>query len=298
MRKKRKLLTSSESGQVRTYSARRDSVWKYANPVGMARNLWCHRELIWQFTRRQVVQRYKGSYLGLLWSFVTPLALLLVYTLAFSVILKVRWGRGGMAGGHVNYAVMLFAGFVAFNVFSESVLGAPHLIISNPNLVKRVVFPLETLPVNVVGVALVNSLFGLVILLMGVIAVQGYIPWTILFLPLIYLPLILMSAGFAWLFASLSVFIRDVGHLLAVVMQILFFATPIIYPLSAVPESVRFLLYLNPLSFIVNYFRRVIIYGQMPDWGQFSIITLLSGVICVLGYIWFMKSKKTFADVV
>jgi len=264
----------------------------------MARNLWRHRELIWQFTRRQVVQRYKGSYMGLLWSFITPLALLLVYTCAFSVILKVSWGRGEVPGGHVNYAIMLFAGFVAFNVFSESILSAPHLIVNNPNLVKRVVFPMETLPVDAVGAAFVNSLFGLVILLIGVIAVQGYIPWTIIFLPLIYLPLLLLSAGFTWFFTSLGVFIRDVGHLLAVLIQMLFFLTPIIYPLSSVPESIRFLLYLNPLSFIVNHFRRVIIFGQMPDWGQYSMLTLLAGLVCVLGYIWFMKSKKTFADVV
>lgn len=288
----------SDLGRTRTYSAQRDNIWQYANPVAMARNLWRHRELIWQFTRRQVMQRYKGSYMGLLWSFITPLALLLVYTCAFSVILKVSWGKGEVPGGHINYAIMLFAGFVAFNVFSESILSAPHLIVNNPNLVKRVVFPMETLPVDAVGAAFVNSLFGLVILLIGVIAVQGYIPWTIIFLPLIYLPLLLLSAGFTWFFTSLGVFIRDVGHLLAVLIQMLFFLTPIIYPLSSVPESIRFLLYLNPLSFIVNHFRRVIIFGQMPDWGQYSLLTLLAGLVCVLGYIWFMKSKKTFADVV
>lgn len=288
----------SLADQILIYSARRDSIWKYANPVGMAHNLWLHRELIGQFIRREVVQRYKGSYLGMVWSLITPLALLLVYTIAFSVIMKVGWGRGGTAHGHVNYAVMLFAGFVAFNVFSESVLGAPHLIVNNTNLVKRVVFPLEILPLQVVGVALVNSFFGLAILLVGVLAIQGHIPYTIVFLPLIYVPLVLLCAGLAWFFASLSVFIRDVGHLLAVVMQMLFFLTPIIYPVSAVPESVRFLLYLNPLSFIVNHFRRVIILGQMPDWSQYAILTVFTGLVCMAGYIWFMKSKKTFADVV
>jgi lipopolysaccharide transport system permease protein len=265
----------------------------------MGRRLWQHRELICQLTRRQALQRYRGSYLGLLWSLITPLALLLVYTVAFSVILKVHWGRGQQAaGGHANYALMLLAGFVAFNFFSESVLGAPQSVVGNPNLVKRVVFPLETLPLQIVGVALVNSLLSLLVLLAGVLAVQGYIPWTIVFLPLIYVPLILMSAGFTWFFAALSVFLRDVGHLLAVAMQMLFFVTPIIYPASAVPESLRPVLWMNPLSFIVNHFRRVIILGQIPDWRRFGLDIALALMICAMGHAWFMKSRRAFADVV
>jgi lipopolysaccharide transport system permease protein len=263
----------------------------------MVRNLGQYRELIEQFTRRQVLQRYKGSYLGVVWSFVTPLALLLVYTFVFSVIFEARWA-GMVSGSHGEFALILFAGMIAFNVFSESILAAPGLIVSNPNYVKKVVFPLEILPVSILGAAVVNSLFSLLILLVGSLIMRGGIPWTLIMLPLIYLPLILLTLGLSWFFASLGVFIRDIGPLLGVVVQILFFLTPIFYPLEAIPQPYQKILYLNPLTFIVNHFRRVILFGQMPDWGQFLAITLFTGLVCMAGYAWFMKSKKAFADVV
>jgi lipopolysaccharide transport system permease protein len=283
--------------QTKIFTAKQDSARQYANPIGMVKNLWVHRELISQFTKRQVLQRYKGSYLGLAWSFVTPLATLLVYTFVFSVVFKARW-EGAVTGSHAEFALALFAGLIVFNIFSETILAAPNLIVSNANYVKKVVFPLEILPVSLLGSALTNSLFGLVILLVGSLFILGQIPWTLVFLPLMYLPLIFICLGLGWFLASLGVFIRDIGHLLGVIVQILFFLTPIVYPLSAVPERFRFFLFLNPLTFIVNHFRRVALFGQQPDWGAFGLITIGAFVICMLGYIWFMKSKKTFADVV
>ncbi len=278
-------------------SAHRDSVRQIANPVKMAQNLWSHRELISQFTRREVLQRYRGSYLGLLWSFATPLALLLVYTFVFSVIFKARW-PGMETGSHAEFAVALFAGLIVFNVFSETVLAAPRLIVNNPNYVKKVVFPLEILVVSTLGAALIHSLFSLIILLASEVVVLGGIPWTIIFLPLIYAPLLLLCLGLGWFFASLGVFIRDIHHLLGVVVQMLFFLTPIFYPLEAIPWPYRYAIYLNPLTFIVNHFRRVALFGQLPDWSEFLVMLLLTAGLCLVGYIWFMKSKKTFADVV
>jgi lipopolysaccharide transport system permease protein len=292
------MLTESQSkAPPKIISARRDSARQYANPVTMVQNLWTHRELIVQFTRREVLQRYKGSYLGLLWSFATPLALLLVYTFVFSVIFKVRW-EGAVTDSQAEFALALFAGLIAFNIFSESILAAPGLIVGSPNYVKKVVFPLEILPVSKLGSAIINSLFSLMILLAGAVIIRGSLPWTLILLPIVYLPLILLCLGLGWFLASLGVFIRDISHLLGVVVQMLFFMTPIFYPLSAIPERFRFFLYLNPLTFIVNHFRRVILWGQWPDWGEFVAITASMAVVCLLGYIWFMKSKKTFADVV
>lgn len=290
-------VTPFESRQTNVISGRRDTVRQYANPVKMVRNLWSHRELIYQFTKREVLQQYKGSYLGVLWSFVTPLALLLVYTFAFSVVLQARW-EGTGENGHLVFALNLFAGLVAFNVFSETISAAPSLIIRNPNYVKKVVFPLEILPVSKLGASVIDSLFGIVILLLGALIILGELPWTLIFLPVMYLPLIFLCLGLGWFFASLGVYIRDVGNFLSVVVRMLFFLTPIFYPLSAIPSNVRFLLYLNPLTFIVNHFRRVALWGQMPDWLEFFGITAGAMVICLLGYIWFMKSKKTFADVI
>lgn len=278
-------------------SAKRDSARQYADPIKMVKNLWSHRELIAQFTRREVLERYKGSYLGLIWSFITPLATLIVYTFVFSVVFRARW-EGAITDSHVEFALIFFAGLIAFNIFSESILSAPNLIISNTNYVKKVVFPLEILPISVLGSALIHSAFSLVILFVGALIIVGRLPWMLVLLPLMYLPLILLSLGLSWFFASLGVFIRDIGHLLAIAVQLLFFMTPIVYPISAVPDRLRFFLFLNPLTFIVNHFRRVILWGQMPDWDEFLVMTVATVVICILGYIWFMKSKKTFADVV
>jgi lipopolysaccharide transport system permease protein len=278
-------------------SAQKDSARQYASPVKMVKNLWAHRELIGQFTKRQVLQRYKGSYLGLVWSFVTPLAMLIVYTFVFSVIFKARW-EGAVTDSHAEYALALFAGLIAFNIFSESILASPGLIVNNPNYVKKVVFPLEILPVSNLGSAVINSMFGLFILLVGDLIVTGRIPWTLIYLPLMYVPLIFLCLGLSWFLASLGVFIRDIGHLLGVAVQMLFFLTPIFYPISAIPEPFRFFIYLNPLTFIVNHFRRVALLGITPDWIEFLIMTVLTLGLSLLGYIWFMKSKKTFADVV
>lgn len=285
------------SGITRTVSAQRDSARQYANPIKLVRSLWGQRELISQFTKRAVQQRYKGSYLGVLWSFVTPLVMLVIYTFVFSLVFKARW-EGAMTESHAEFALALFAGLIAFEIFSETILAAPNLIVNNPNYVKKVVFPLEILPVTILGSALINSLFSLFILLLGSIIILGQLPWTILLLPLIYLPLILLCLGLSWFLASLGVFIRDIGYLLGVVVRMLFFLTPIFYPISAIPANFQIVLYLNPLTFIVNHFRRVMLWGQMPDWGEYLFITAAMLLICLFGYIWFMKSKKTFADVV
>jgi lipopolysaccharide transport system permease protein len=278
--------------------ARRDSARQYANPFKMVRNLWAHRELIWQFTRREVRSRYQGSFLGVVWSFVTPLLMLAVYTFVFSVVFKARWGNDLSDDSQIGFALTLFTGLIAFGVFSESINKAPGLIIRNPNYVKKVVFPLEILPVSALGSASINSLFSLLMLLGVAIIARHTLPWTLIFLPLMYLPLIFLCLGLSWFLASLGVFVRDIGQFIGVVVQILFFMTPIIYPGSRIPDNYQFILYLNPLTFVVNHFRRVILWGQMPDWGDYIIITAATGVLCVLGYIWFMKSKKTFADVV
>ncbi len=279
-------------------TARRDSARQYANPLKMTRHLWAQRELIGQFTKRETVGRYKGSFLGVLWSFITPLLMLVIYTFVFSVIFKARWGNNVSDSGQAGFALTLLAGLIPFTVFSESVTRAPGLITSNPNYVKKVVFPLEILPVSSLGSALINSFFSLTVLLIASLIFHGFLPWTLIFLPLMYLPLVLLCLGLGWFLASLGVFIRDVAQLIGVVVQVLFFLTPIFYPIEAVPENIQFILYLNPLTFIVSHFRRVILWGQVPDWGDFAVITAAMGVVCILGYIWFMKSKKTFADVV
>ncbi len=288
---------SAESSSLTIISSRPESAWQYANPLTMIRNLWAHRDLLRQFTVREVMGRYKGSYLGFLWSLLTPLFMLMVYTFVFSVIFKATWGVSP-SESRAEFALTLFCGLIAFNVFSECLTRAPGLIVSSANYVKRVVFPLEILPLSVLGSALIHSLASLVVLGLGILVVKRTVPWTAIYLPLVYLPLIGLCLGLGWFLAALGVFIRDTGYLVGVALQVLFFMTPIIYPLSALPAALQPVLRFNPLSPVVEDFRRVVMWGQAPDWPWWGAATLFSGLVTMAGYVWFMKLKRAFADVV
>lgn len=265
-------------------------------PWQMGRHLWAHRALIVQLGKHQIRERYRGSYLGLVWSVATPLAMLLAYTFAFSVVFKVRWPEIE-SDSPFDFALFLFTGLIVFNLFSESVLAAPQIIVNRPNFVKRMVFPLEVLPVSGLIALLVQSLLGLAILLLVAGIAFRSLPPTLLLLPLLYLPLILLCLGASWFLASLGVYLRDTEHLLRILVQILLFLTPIFYPASAVPDPFRGFLQLNPLAHLIQFFRQVILLGQVPDWGAFLVITVLALATCFAGYVWFMRSKKTFADI-
>jgi len=277
-------------------TARSESVLDYLNPVKMARNLWHHRELLRQFTRREIEGRYKGSFLGLFWSFINPLVLLLIYTFIFGIVFKARWPNA-KTGSLSEFAVTLFCGLTAFTIFSECIGRAPSLIIGVPSYVKKVVFPLEILPVSLLGSAIFHGLISLGILLVANLLIIGSFQWTIILLPLVALPLIFLSLGFGWFLASLGIFIRDVGYTVALIVQVLFLMTPIFYPIENIPGSLQPIIRLNPLSSITENFRRVILWGQMPSWIGLSLWLLVTGTIMILGYAWFMKTKKAFADV-
>lgn len=271
---------------------RAQSIW---NPVKITTNLWRHRELIKQFTKREVIGRYRGSYLGILWSFINPLLMLVVYTFVFSVVFKARWSVE--SSSKTEFALILFCGITAFNMFAEIVTRAPGLILSNANYVKKVVFPLEILPVVVLGSALIHAGISLSILTIGLVVLQGAFYWTITFLPLVLLPLMLLSLGLGWFFASLGVFLRDVGHIIGVAVQVLMFLSPIFYPVSAIPVEVQFFYHINPLTYVVEDMRRIMIWGQLPNWGWLILGTILSGLVAILGHAWFQKTRGGFADV-
>lgn len=278
-------------------SARSESVLRYLNPLAMARNLWRQRDLIRQFTQREVEGRYKGSFLGLFWSFVNPLVLLLIYTFIFGVVFKARWPNA-QTDSLSEFALTLFCGLIAFTIFSECVSRAPSLIVGVPSYVKKVVFPLEILPVSLLGSAIFHALVSLAILIVANLVVIGAFQWTIVLLPLVALPLVFLSLGFSWFLASLGVFIRDVGYTVALIVQVLFLMTPIFYPIENLPEPLQSIIRLNPLSSIVENFRRVLLWGWMPSWTGLGFWLLATGTLMVLGYAWFMKTKKAFADVV
>lgn len=274
-----------------------ENIWRHANPWRFILHFAEYKDLLWQFTVREVQVRYRESFLGILWALITPLLRLVVYTFVFSVIFQRRWA-GTKPEGFMEFGLILFTGIIAFSVFSESVSRAPMLIVGNPNYVKKVLFPLEILPVSTLGAALVHSLMSLTIVLVGLLTSSGKLYWTLLYLPLVYLPLIALTLGVSWLFASLGVFVPDVRNFVTVFVQILLFLSAIFYPLSAVPESFLPIFWLNPLAGIVENFRRVIIWGLPPDWPWLIGMTLVSILVMSGGYMWFMKIKWAFADVI
>lgn len=269
----------------------------FFNPLRIVRHFWQYRELIRQLAYREVVGRYKGSVLGIAWSLLHPLLMLAVYTFVFSVIFKARWGVDAQEGS-AAFAFALFAGLITFTLFSELVNASPALILSNVSFVKRVVFPLETLVFVRFLAVTANALFSLAILLVGMLCIRGAIPGTALLLPLAWLPTMLFSLGCGYFLASLGVFLRDIGSTIGILTTVLFFLTPIFYPLRLVPEQFRIVCQINPLAIYVEDARRVLLWGTLPDWPWFLAGLLLSLAVFVSGFVWFMKSKKAFADVI
>jgi lipopolysaccharide transport system permease protein len=265
--------------------------------TALTKNLWRNRQLIVQMTKREVIGRYKGSVMGLAWSFFNPVFMLTVYKFVFSEIFKSRWGGSGGNDSKTQFAVLLFVGMIVLSLFSEVINRAPVLILSNVNYVKKVVFPIEILPVIAMGAALFHSLISLGVLLVAVTFFNGYLNWTVVFIPFVLLPLVMLSMGLAWMLASLGVFLRDVGQTIGIITTVLMFLSPVFYPIAAVPETFRPFIMANPLTFIIEQSREVLIFGHPPDWLGLVIYTLISIVVAWAGYAWFQKTRKGFADV-
>lgn len=267
------------------------------SPISLTKNLWRNRQLIVQMTKREVLGRYKGSAMGLAWSFLNPVFMLTVYTFVFSVVFKSRWGGGGGDESKTQFAVVLFVGMIVHGLFAEVLNRAPGLILSNVNYVKKVVFPLEILPVVSMGAALFHSIVSLGVLLLAFIIFNGYLHWTILFAPVVLLPLIIVSLGISWMLASLGVYMRDVGQTIGLITTVMMFLSPVFYPITSLPEEFRPWLLANPLTFIIEQAREILIWGHMPDCLGLGIYTLAASVVAWAGYAWFQKTRKGFADV-
>ena len=268
-----------------------------ASPRKLLASFWSNRQLIWQMSRREVVGRYRGSVMGLAWSFFNPVLMLIVYTFVFSVIFKARWGVGGDES-KTQFAVVLFVGMIVNGLLSDVLNRAPGLILSNVNYVKKVVFPLEILPVVSMGAALFHSLISLGVLLIAFVIFNGYLHWTTIFVPLVLLPLVILALGLSWILASLGVFLRDVAQTIGIVTMVMMFLAPVFYPVTSVPEKFRSWLLVNPLTFIIEQAREVLIWGHFPNWLGLGLYTLIAAAVAWAGYAWFQKTRKGFADVV
>ncbi len=266
------------------------------SPREMAASLWRNRNLVMALTKREVVGRYRGSVVGITWSFFNPILMLLIYTFVFSVVFKTRWAVGSVEN-KTDFAIILFVGMIVHGLFAECLNRAPGLILSNANYVKKVIFPLEILPCVALGSALFHTAISLVVLLLAQLILNQQLMWTVLLFPCVLLPLVFATMGFAWFLAGLGVYVRDIGQITGMVTTVLLFLSPVFYPISALPEQYQRWLHLNPLTFIIEEGRNTLIFGRVPDIGEWGMMLAAGMLISWAGFVWFQKIRKGFADV-
>jgi lipopolysaccharide transport system permease protein len=266
------------------------------SPLSMIRSIWIHRYLIWNLTCREVLGRYKGSLLGVLWSFVTPVLMLVIYTFVFRTAFNAKWNDQYTNSAGI-FSLILFIGLIIFFLFSESVTKAPTLITGNTNFVKKIVFPLEVLPVVTIGASIFHAFISVLVWFFGYSLIDGAPPLTTLFLPLIIAPLVFFTLGLSWLLASLGVYLRDISQFIGVACQALMFMAPIFYPVSALPEKYQWIIKLNPLTEIIEQARDCLLLGLYPNWHSLLSSYLFALLVAWCGYVLFQKTRKGFADV-
>jgi len=265
------------------------------NPLEMLKSTWRNSGLIFELIKREVSGKYKGSFLGSFWSFFNPILMLTVYTFVFSVVFKARWNNTN--NSHGEFALILFSGLIIFNMFAECFTRAPSTILQNSNYVKKIVFPLEVFPLIAMGASLFHLFISLVVWLLFHLFIMGLPPLTTLFLPVVLLPLVFMTLGFSWFLSSVGVYLRDVAQFIGILTTALMFLSPIFYPLSSLPVEYRGLFLINPLTATIEQARTILIYGKPPDWTMLTVSFLISFLILWLGFAWFQKTRKGFADV-
>lgn len=263
--------------------------------MGIVSVFGSNRSLAYELTQREILGRYRGASFGMVWSLISPFLMLLVYTLAFGFIMKGRWP--GSTGSTTDFALILFAGLATHGFFAECFTRAPQLIIGNANYVKRVVFPLDILVWSMTFSALFHLAMNMLVLLLLYLCVKGGIHATALLLPLVVLPLVILTIGVGWITAALGVYLRDIGQIAGVIATAMLFLSSAIIPLESVPDSYRILFEINPLTFIINQVREVVIWGRLPDWSGLGLYTLIACAVAIIGYRIFNKLRVGFADV-
>lgn len=267
--------------------------------LALLRSFLGYRALIAQITKREVVGRYRGSLIGIGWSFLNPLLMLAVFTFVFSVVFQAKWGVAleGEEEGKGVFAVVLFVGLIVHALFAEILTRSPALILGNVNYVKKVIFPLEILPITAVLSALFHAAISMVVWLAAHCLLIGLPGWQIVFLPLVLLPLLVLSLGVAYILASLGVFLRDIGQTMGILATVLLFLSPVFFPIERLPEQYQPLFLANPLTFIIQQAREVLIWRGVPDFMGLLVYTGIAMVVLLVGFAWFQKTRKGFADV-
>lgn len=266
------------------------------SPISIFRSFWLNRYLIAHMTWREVAGRYKGSILGILWSFINPIIMLAIYTFIFSVVFKAKWGIES-SSSKTDFALILFVGLIFHSLLSEVINKAPILILSNSNYVKKILFPLEILTIVSLFGAIFHLLMNIIVLFVAFFIINGYLNWTIMFLPLLIFPFSIFILGVAWVLTSIGAYFRDINQTIGVITTILLFVAPIFFPITAIPENIRPLLFLNPLTFVVEQARALIVFGVFPDLLGVFIYWALSIIVFWSGYTFFQRTREGFADV-
>jgi lipopolysaccharide transport system permease protein len=259
------------------------------------RTVWTNRKLIGSMVKRDILARYRGSFAGALWSFLNPLLLMVAYYFVFGVVLQTRFGADTSRSGYVLY---FLAGMLPWLPFAEAVGRAPQIILAHANFVKKLVFPLETLPVNLVVSGIVTEVFALLIFVIGLVLARGAIPATVAWLPLLLVPQILFTAGLCWFLAALGIFVRDLTQVMGFLLTLWFFLTPICYPESFLLAQAPVLSSLNPLYVLVRGYRAILLESRAPALEPLAAFWAGSIALAILGHAWFHRLRKSFADVI
>jgi len=261
-------------------------------------SIWWNRSLIRTLVRRDVLSRYSGSFGGALWAVLNPLMLMFTYFFVFGLVLQSRFGNDPSRSG---YAIYFLAGMLPWLAFSEAVGRAPFIMVEHRNFIKKLVFPVETLPVNLVVSGMVTEFFGIVLFALALLIVRGHVPVTVLYLPALVIPQVLLTAGICWFLAALGVFVRDLAQINGYLLTIWFFITPICYPesnLNSLPRAALAILTKNPIYVLVRGYRSILLESRAPDWVSLGWLFVVSAAVFLLGHAWFHKLRKSFADLI
>lgn len=268
-----------------------------SNIVYLFSSLVKNRSLVAQLLYRDIFTKYKGLLLGVAWAAILPLVMLSLYTFVFGTLFKARWSNGEASSSTTEYALMLFLGLIVHGLFAEVLARAPGAILSQPNFVKKVVFPLELLPIAILGSGVFNLIVGAAIWIVVAVYFDVEPSLTWLYLPIILIPAILMATGLSWMLAAFGVFFKDISQFSGIATTLLLFMAPILYPISLIPEKFQSFLYLNPLTSIVTELRGVMFYGQNPS-IEYLIVAFISCILFWGGFFFFQRLRGAFADVI
>lgn len=268
---------------------------KHPNVMGGIHNLIEYRRLLGTLIARDMRVKYRDTFIGFWWMLIQPMLMLSTYALVFGVIFGSRWQNTGTTG---DFVLLLFCGLILYVMFSDTINRTTTVIRSQPNFIKKVVFPLEILPMVILGSAILSALINFSILFVLTLAINFSIQPTAILLPVIILPLLILLAGLAWGIASLSVFFPDLGQIITFLSSLLLFLSPVFFPLSAAPKLVQPFLMINPISFPIEQARNVVLLGKYPDWTGLAIYSIIACTIAFLGLWVFQRSRTAFADVV